>query len=62
MGSYKGRVNLRKRKKRFAKAQRIKTLAATKKGTTQRGEKLEVRSEKRMRMSSLTEILGSRSN
>jgi hypothetical protein len=46
MGSYKGRVSLRKRKKRFAKAQRIKTLAATKKGTTQRGEKLEARSEK----------------
>jgi hypothetical protein len=34
MGGYKGRVNLRQRKKRYVKAQRIKALAATKKGTT----------------------------
>jgi hypothetical protein len=34
MGDYKGRVKLRQRKKRFAKDQRIKALAATKKGTT----------------------------
>jgi hypothetical protein len=35
MGDYKGRVKLRQRKRRFAKAQRIKALAATKKGTTE---------------------------
>jgi hypothetical protein len=29
MGAYKGRVNLRKRRSRFAKAGRIKALAAT---------------------------------
>jgi len=34
MGDYKGRVQLRQRKRRFAKNQRIKALAATKKGTT----------------------------
>jgi hypothetical protein len=34
MGDYKGRVKLRQRKKRFAKDQRIKALAATRKGTT----------------------------
>jgi hypothetical protein len=31
MGHYKGRVKLRQRKKRFAKDQRIKALAAAKK-------------------------------
>jgi hypothetical protein len=31
MGAYKGRVNLRQRKKRFAKNQRIKAFAALKK-------------------------------
>jgi hypothetical protein len=31
MGSYKGRVNLRLRKKRFVKEQRLKAAAATKK-------------------------------
>ena len=35
MGDYKGRVKLRQRKRRFAKNQRIKALAATKKGTTE---------------------------
>jgi hypothetical protein len=34
MGAYKGRVNARRRKRRFAKDQRIKALAATKMGTT----------------------------
>jgi hypothetical protein len=34
MGDYKGRVKLRQRKRRFAKNQRIKALAVTKKGTT----------------------------
>jgi len=34
MGDYKGRVRLRQRKKRFAKDQRIKALAARKKETT----------------------------
>jgi hypothetical protein len=34
MGHYKGRVQLRLRKKRFAKDQRIKALADSKKGTT----------------------------
>jgi hypothetical protein len=34
MGHYKGRVQLRQRKKRFAKDQRIKALADSKKGTT----------------------------
>lgn len=34
MGDYKGRVNLRQRKSRFAKNRRIKALVATKKGTT----------------------------
>jgi len=34
MGDYKGRVKLRQRKRRFAKNQRIKALAAAKKGTT----------------------------
>jgi hypothetical protein len=29
MGAYKGRLNLRKRRSRFAKAKRIKALAAT---------------------------------
>jgi hypothetical protein len=33
MGDYKGRVKLRQRKRRFAKDQRIKALAAAKKGT-----------------------------
>jgi len=33
MGDYKGRVNTRRRKRRFAKDQRIKALAATKMGT-----------------------------
>ena len=33
MGDYKGRVRLRQRKKRFAKDQRIKALAAGKKET-----------------------------
>jgi hypothetical protein len=33
MGSYKGRVNVRHRKRRFAKSQRIKALAANKKET-----------------------------
>jgi hypothetical protein len=43
MGAYKGRVNLRQRRKRFAKEQRIKALATTKKqptsprGATQQG-------------------------
>jgi hypothetical protein len=32
MGDYKGRVNTRRRKRRFAKDQRIKALAATKMG------------------------------
>jgi hypothetical protein len=32
MGAYKGRVNARQRKRRFAKGQRIKALAAAKKG------------------------------
>jgi hypothetical protein len=31
MGAYKGRVNLRQRRRRFVKGQRIKALAATKK-------------------------------
>ena len=31
MGAYKGRVNLRLRKKRFVKEQRLKAAAATKK-------------------------------
>jgi hypothetical protein len=31
MGAYKGRINLRRRRRRFAKEQRIKALAATKK-------------------------------
>jgi hypothetical protein len=31
MGHYKGRVNTRRRKRRFAKDQRIKALAAAKK-------------------------------
>jgi len=34
MGDYKGRVNLRHRKRRFTKNQRIKALAATKKEIT----------------------------
>ncbi|MEY2602790.1 MAG: hypothetical protein QOH31_548 [Verrucomicrobiota bacterium] len=34
MGAYKGRVNLRHRKRRFMKEQRIKALAAAKKGNT----------------------------
>ena len=34
MGDYKGRRNLRKRKKRFAKDQRIKALATAEKSTT----------------------------
>jgi len=34
MGDYKGRVNLRRRKRRFAKDQRIKALGATKMGAT----------------------------
>jgi len=34
MGAYKGRVNTRRRKRRFAKDQRIKALVATKMGTT----------------------------
>ena len=34
MGAYKGRVNTRRRKRRFAKDQRIKALAATKMSTT----------------------------
>jgi hypothetical protein len=34
MGHYKGRVQLRLRKKRFAKDQRLKALADSKKGTT----------------------------
>ena len=34
MGAYKGRVRLRQRKRRSAKDQRIKALAAIKKGTT----------------------------
>ena len=34
MGDYKGRVNTRRRKRRFAKDQRIKALAATKMGAT----------------------------
>jgi hypothetical protein len=34
MGHYKGRVNVRQRKRRFAKNQRIKALAANKKKTT----------------------------
>jgi hypothetical protein len=34
MGDYKGRVKLRQRKRRFTKNQRIKALAAAKKGTT----------------------------
>jgi hypothetical protein len=34
MGHYKGRVKLRQRKKRFAKDQRIKALAAIKKEAT----------------------------
>lgn len=33
MGDYKGRVKLRRRKSRFAKNQRIKALAATRKET-----------------------------
>jgi hypothetical protein len=33
MGNYKGRTNLRQRKRRFAKSERIKALAANKKGT-----------------------------
>jgi hypothetical protein len=33
MGAYKGRVNLRQRKKRFVKEQRLKAAAATKKET-----------------------------
>jgi hypothetical protein len=32
MGDYKGRVNLRHRKRRFAKNQRIKAIAAANKG------------------------------
>ena len=32
MGHYKGRVNLRRRKKRFVKDQRIKALGTAKKG------------------------------
>jgi hypothetical protein len=31
MGDYKGRVNTRRRKRRFVKARRVKTLAAIKK-------------------------------
>jgi len=31
MGAYKGRVNLRQRRRRFEKEQRLKALAATKK-------------------------------
>jgi hypothetical protein len=34
MGDYKGRVNTRRRKRRFAKDQRIKALAAAKMSTT----------------------------
>src|SRR6516165_9293151 len=34
MGDYKGRRNLRQRKKRFAKEQRIRALSATEKRTT----------------------------
>ena len=34
MGAYKGRVRLRQRKRRSAKDQRIKVLAAIKRGTT----------------------------
>jgi hypothetical protein len=34
MGHYKGRIKLRQRKKRFAKDQRIKALAAAKKEST----------------------------
>jgi hypothetical protein len=34
MGAYKGRVNLRHRKRRLMKEQRIKALAAAKKGGT----------------------------
>jgi hypothetical protein len=34
MGDYKGRVNTRRRKRRFAKTRRVKALAAIKKGTT----------------------------
>jgi hypothetical protein len=34
MGDYKGRVNTRRRKRRFAKDQRIKALAAAKMGST----------------------------
>jgi hypothetical protein len=34
MGAYKGRVRLRQRKRRSAKDQRIKALAAIKRGTT----------------------------
>jgi hypothetical protein len=34
MGAYKGRLNLRHRKKRFLKAQRIRALSATKREST----------------------------
>ena len=34
MGDYKGRVNTRRRKRRFAKNERIKALAAIKRNTT----------------------------
>jgi len=34
MGAYKGRVNLRQRRKRFAKERRIKASAANKKAPT----------------------------
>jgi hypothetical protein len=34
MGDYKGRVNTRRRKRRFAKNRRVKALAAIQKGTT----------------------------
>jgi hypothetical protein len=34
MGAYKGRVNTRHRKRRFAKNERVKALAAIKKETT----------------------------
>jgi len=41
MGAYKGRVRLRQRKRRSAKDQRIKALAAIKKGTAQPREAVE---------------------
>ena len=43
MGDYKGRLKLRQRKRRFAKAERIKALAAAKKRTipTQEESRLE---------------------